>query len=253
MLKKERQKRILDILSNTETILSSDLAIILNVSEDTIRRDLNELGKNRLVDRIHGGASRSLPKKSSYEKRFEIDSKEKKELAKVVARIIPDGSVLLIDGGTTNLYLVKELKKKFKGTIFTNSPIAAHCLGDCEQIETILLGGKLSTTVLGTTGLTVFNTLSSIVIDWYVMGVTSVDVKSGLTVSSFEEVELKRAMMNVSKNILGIATKEKIGKISNYKLTDIDCFTKLFVNGEKAKEFKRSKNVEILNFENKEY
>lgn len=245
MLKKERHKRILDILSYTDTILSSDLADTLDVSEDTIRRDLNELSKHGLMERVHGGATRSLPKKSSYEIRYEANSDEKRELAKVAARIVPNGSVLLIDGSSTNLYLVKELQKTFRGTVFTNSPITAHCLESCNHIETILLGGKLSSIVLGTNGLTVYNTLSSIAVDWYFMGVTSIDRESGVTFSSFEEIDLKRAMMNVSENIIGMATESKLGKTSTHKLSDIDCFNKLFLTGEKAHEFRDFNNVEI--------
>ncbi|MER2142034.1 MAG: DeoR family transcriptional regulator, partial [Priestia megaterium] len=107
MLKQERRKQIMNLLEKEGRIVATTLSQTLNVSEDTIRRDLLEMDALGLLQRVHGGA---LPRSTSA-----VDYKERKRelmdvkhsLAVAALPLIKDGQVLLMDGSTTNIQLVK--------------------------------------------------------------------------------------------------------------------------------------------------
>ena len=107
MLKKERHDFIMKQINLHNRVLSSDLIQMLNVSEDTVRRDLQELFENHQLFKVHGGA---LSK--SYQSSFddtEVYAKEGKiVIAKKAIRLIKDGMVILTGGGTTIIELVKQ-------------------------------------------------------------------------------------------------------------------------------------------------
>src|SRR5690606_2351028 len=108
MLKKERHNIIMRQINLHNRVLSSDLVELLNVSEDTIRRDLQELADNNLLTKVHGGA---LSK--SYQSSFDDSTVYAKDAKIVIAKkaisLIKDGMVVLTGGGTTILELVKQL------------------------------------------------------------------------------------------------------------------------------------------------
>src|SRR5689334_4210980 len=103
MLKEERQQRILDILRLEGKVMASDLSSKLEVSEDTIRRDLNELAEGRQIQRVHGGALLRAPETASFRSRQEQGASVKAELARTAVQFVRDGQVIIMDGGTTNL------------------------------------------------------------------------------------------------------------------------------------------------------
>jgi DeoR/GlpR family transcriptional regulator of sugar metabolism len=125
MVKRERQLKILDKVRDSQKVLSVFLAEELNVSEDTIRRDLNELSGKGLVTKIHGGAVMRIQKLYQYNEDIIFNKKKKTEVALKAVPLIQDGMVIIISGGTTNLVLAKLFPKDIKAIIYTYSlPIA---------------------------------------------------------------------------------------------------------------------------------
>ena len=102
LMKAERQNIILDILNKEKKIIAKDISTKLNVSEDTIRRDLNELDEKGLLKRVHSGAIKRGPKAVDFSIREDVNIEEKIRLAKKAVKYIKPDSVILIDGGTTN-------------------------------------------------------------------------------------------------------------------------------------------------------
>jgi DeoR/GlpR family transcriptional regulator of sugar metabolism len=105
MLKIERQSIILEELRAFSKVKSSTLCDLLKVSEDTVRRDLNELQQSGQLKKVHGGAV-SLSYIPSFKKREVIEIQTKHEIAKKALSLIEDDMVLIIDGGTSNLQLI---------------------------------------------------------------------------------------------------------------------------------------------------
>src|SRR5690606_8621508 len=143
MLKEERQAYIIRQINLHNKVLSSDLSVQLNVSEDTVRRDLNELAESGQILKVHGGA---LSKSFHYPfSQSEVYAKEsKKEIARKVIDLLKDGMSVLVGGGTTMIEVARMIPDTLRCTFFTVSPLVALELAERPNINVILLGGQLS-------------------------------------------------------------------------------------------------------------
>ena len=216
MLKEERQQNILQILNDEHKIIASDLSKRLSVSEDTIRRDLNELDSLGLVKRVHSGALRIGPPVVDFSTRQSISNEVKMNLAKKALDFIRNEMVLLIDGGTTNLHLVNQLPLTLRATIITNSPPIATALGNHKDIEVIMVGGTLFKESMVNLGIDTVESLHNMRADLYIMGVYKIDPHIGISVPSLSEALVKRKMVSISTEILGMVTSDKLGTVSNH-------------------------------------
>ena len=215
MLKEERQAYIIHQINLHNKVLSSDLSVQLNVSEDTIRRDLNELAENGQVLKVYGGA---LSK--SFQFPFQdgnVDAKEsKKEIARKSISLIQNGMTVLVGGGTTVIELARIIPEDIQCTFFTISPLVALELAEKENIEVISIGGKLSRNTNIVTGAQVINELSEIKVDLCILGTNSLSIDDGITDSDWEVVQIKRAMIKCSHKVAILSIAEKLN--SNQKM-----------------------------------
>lgn len=216
MLKEERQQKILEILNKEHKVIASELSKMLSVSEDTIRRDLNELGNQGLLKRVHSGALRIGPPVVDFSVRQTIANEAKITLAEKAFPFIKEDMVLLIDGGTTNLHLVNLLPLNFKATVITNSPPIAMALSNHSQVEVIMIGGTLFKQSLVNLGIDTVDALNTIRADLYIMGIYKIDPQIGISVPSLSEALVKRKMASISTEILGMVTSDKLDTISNH-------------------------------------
>lgn len=143
MLKEERLKFIMKQINLHNKVLSVDLSVLLDVSEDTIRRDLKELSDSGHIIRVHGGAV-----SNSLVRPFITDTNvyalyEKREIASKAVKLIENNMTLLFEGGTTIFELTKIIPKKLTLTIFTISPQIAVSLSDYDNIRVFTIGGQL--------------------------------------------------------------------------------------------------------------
>lgn len=215
MLKIERQEAILSILDIEKKILSTDLASRLNVSEDTIRRDLNELNEKNLLKRVHSGALRVGPPITDFSQRILDNTKVKSDIAKKALNFIKEDSVILVDGGTTNLELMKSIPSDFQCTIITNSPPIATELATRANIEIIMLGGTLYKQSMINIGIETIEALDLMRVDLYIMGIYNIDPQIGLSVPTIQEAQLKRKMASIANESIGLVTYNKFGTVSN--------------------------------------
>lgn len=216
MLKAERQLYISNILENEKKIIASDLSIRLNVSEDTIRRDLNEMNDKGLLKRVHSGAIRFGPPVVSFEEREVVHLEEKIKLAKEAAKLIKNNDVILIDGGTTNYQLVKQIPDSKNCTIITNSIPIMNLLKHYPNTTVIGLGGTLFKESLVLVGTETIRQLNSMHPDIYFMGVANINEEIGVTTTNLEESYTKQKMMQVSNKTACLVTTEKIETISKF-------------------------------------
>src|SRR5690242_9194682 len=122
MLAAERRHEILARLDRDGRVVVAELVTGLSVSEDTIRRDLEELAGRGLLHRVHGGALASPPETLPFERRLEIDRLEKVALAEAALPLVAVARTLVVDGGTTALEVVRHLPPTWDGVVVTNAP-----------------------------------------------------------------------------------------------------------------------------------
>lgn len=221
MLKIERHQLLVEIINNEKKVLAKDLAVRLEVSEETIRRDLRELDRNKLIRRIHSGAIRLGPPETLFEYRKNQNNREKRSIAKKAVELIHENSVILIDGGTTNLEFVKALPQDFRATIITNSPPIVMALELYENMEVIILGGTLKRKYMVSMGIELPEKISKLRADYYIMGVYNVDATSGLSVPTLDESILKKYMAEISSETISLVTSDKLDTISNHVIAPI--------------------------------
>ena len=230
MLNQQRKQWLLDRLQSSGQLVAADIAQELGTSEDTIRRDLRELGKLGLVQRVHGGALPASPAVADVPVRREIASQEKRLLAQAAAALIAPRQVVFLDGGTTALALAQALPARLQATIATHSPEVALALAAHAQIQIILLGGILFRHSMVNMGGTTLAQLQHIQADWFFMGATGVHAQAGLTTGDYEEAALKRSISARAAETVVLASSEKIGAASSYQIMPLNGISRLLVS-----------------------
>lgn len=221
MLKKERHDFVMRQINLHNRVLTSDLVQLLSVSEDTIRRDLQEMSDENLLYKVHGGA---LSK--SYHSTFDdstVYAKEAKTtIAKKTISLIKDGMVVLTGGGTTIIELVKQLPENLQATFFTISPLVAVELSKYPKIEVILIGGLFSKNSQITYGGHVINQLSEINVDLCLLGTSALHPKDGLTDTDWEINQLKKKMFHSAKKSAVLCISEKLNISLRLKVAPLE-------------------------------
>jgi DeoR/GlpR family transcriptional regulator of sugar metabolism len=180
MLKKERQAYIIQQINIHNKVLSSDLSVQLNVSEDTVRRDLQELDEEGKLTKVHGGAlSKSFH--FTIQNNNIYQHTEKKIIAQKAISLIQDGMMVLLSGGTTIRELVKNLPENLNATFITVSIPTALELLNHPNSEVIFLGNKLIKSAQMSVGAEVVQKLSEIKADLCFLGTNSIDIENGIT------------------------------------------------------------------------
>jgi DeoR/GlpR family transcriptional regulator of sugar metabolism len=224
MLTAERQQYILATLQRQGKVVASELSIALDVSEDTIRRDLRKLGEAGLLQRVHGGALPSSPAAASYTARQAQSLTAKAAIAQAAAQLVTTGQVVIMDGGTTTLQVAQRLPADLQATVVTNSPPIAVALADHPRIEVLLVGGRLDKSSLVSIGAITIEGFRMIRADLCMLGICSLHPEVGITVPDLEEAYVKRAMIVSSAEVVALASVEKLGTAATYTvgpLTDL--------------------------------
>lgn len=215
-----RRKKIIDILGQNKYADVSILSSMFNVSEMTIRRDLEKLEKEGEIIRVYGGAK--LITKKSYEatieERLNINKNEKSAMAKKAAELIEEGDVVAFDASTTTLEISKIIKTKKKLTVITNNISIAIELSDATGITVILLGGFVRRKSLSMVGASLRKYLESIYIDKAFISSKALSFNEGLTDATVEEGEAKRAMIERANKVYVVADRTKLGKVAFFQV-----------------------------------
>jgi DeoR/GlpR family transcriptional regulator of sugar metabolism len=227
MLTTQRKGLLMDRLGREGRLVASDLARDLGVSEDTIRRDLNDLAADGHLVRVHGGALPASPTHAPLARRLAMQPQEKVRLARAGAGMIRRGQVVIIDGGTTHLALVAALPPDLRCTIVTHSPGIAAALETCAGIEVILFGGRLFRHSMVAMGAATVQSYASIRADLCFLGVTGVHPETGLTTGDAEEAALKQGLLRAAAETIVLATPDKIGAVSPWGVAALDRLARL--------------------------
>ncbi len=221
MLKKERHAYIIKQLNLHNKLLSSDLSLQLKVSEDTVRRDLNELAENGKILKVHGGA---LSKSFHFPyKEIEIYAQEsKREIARKAISLITEGMIVLTGGGTTMLEMARLIPDTLEATFFTISPLVALELAEKKLLTVIIIGGELSKSSQVNMGSKAVGELSEISADLCFLGVNGISVKEGISDSDWEVVQVKKAMIKSSARSAILCISEKLNSVQKMKVCSLN-------------------------------
>ena len=179
MLKEERQQLILNEVELHNKVLLTDLAEHLEVSVDTVRRDVKELDAENKLRKVHGGAI-SLGYTHTAARSANIYAvHEKMAIAAKAVSLLKEGAVIFIDGGTTCLELARILPPKVKLTCFTFSLPVALQLAVMQNVDLIFIGGRISKDAMISNGAYTIQRLSEVKFDYGFIGTGYVDSLDG--------------------------------------------------------------------------
>jgi len=209
-LAEERRQAIIEAVEREGRVLAAELAQRLETSEDTIRRDLRDLDAAGLLRRVHGGAVRRT-REASFGERADSDLARKSALAQTLRACIRQGDTVLIDAGSTNLALARQLEDGQCATIITNSPQLALALGDFRRTRIVLLGGTYHTALGAVLGAWTLAELQQLRADLCIVGICALDAERGLAASDAEEATIKAAMLAGSTRRAAAVLNERLG------------------------------------------
>lgn len=252
MLKFERQNKILELLNENDSLLVTEMSKIFKCSDETIRRDLKELDKAKLLTRTHGGAFMARKNDKTYPTKIRniLLLNEKTRLSEKAIDFIDENNFVFLDSSTTCYQLTKLLiSKKLNVTIATNSILIANlCTETKNNIELVLLGGHLRNNNMSTIGIESLQQIKNYYADKCIISPPKLNIEMGLFDNNNYEASIRKAMIdNSSYNIL-IVDHTKLTDFTNYKICDFNSINLLITN----KKLDESNKI-ILNHKNVEY
>ena len=192
MLTTHRKQQILSILKRDGQVIAKDVSRSMDVSEDTIRRDLREMAQRACCFEYMEVRCPHPRPWADFAGRESITAEGKLAIGRAAAKMIHAGQVVILDGGTTARQVARHIPLDLKATVVTHSPTIALELVDHRDVEVILIGGRLFKHSVVAVGAAAIEAISEIHADTYFMGVTGVHAKTGLTTGDYEEAAVKR-------------------------------------------------------------
>src|ERR1700761_3992994 len=222
MLKLERQAFILHQVNLHNQVLSATLSQELEVSEDTIRRDLQELADNNRLIKVHGGAL-SLSFNEPHHPTAHVYAHTQKQLiARKAAALIQNDMFVLTTGGTTLIELARHLPPTLKATFISGSLPVALEYTHHPTIDVILIGDKVSKNSRITVGGEAISRIRQIKADICFLGINAIDAELGITDNDWEVVQVKKAMIESARKVICLTISEKINSFMPFHVCPSD-------------------------------
>ena len=228
MHKTARQKYLIEILSEKGQITISELVDRLQVSADTLRRDLSDLEKQGLAQKNHGGAIALNLSAMNRQNRNTLLPDTKKRLGKMVAEKIPGGSTLFLDAGSTVLAVATQIQGPM--TVITPSLDIAQHFSTRADIQLILLGGKWDMQQRLFAGSATVSLLERYRADIAVLGTCALHADLGLSASQEADAEVKRAMLAASAEHWLVADHMKLNHCEPWLVAGLADIHQLFLD-----------------------
>ncbi len=227
MRKAERLNVILDRVSADGSVAVADLARELDVSEATVRRDLQALTRDRLLVRTHGGAlARDSGEEVPSRLKAVRQQDEKRRIGQAAAALVPDGAVVGLSGGTTSLELAKALSGRRGLTIVTNAVDLAAQLAGQPETHVISIGGIVRRS-LEAVGPAAEEMLTRYHLDTVFVGVDGLSADAGCTTFDEMEAQTDRAFLQQARRRVVVADSSKLGLVTFARIASLDEVTDL--------------------------
>jgi DeoR/GlpR family transcriptional regulator of sugar metabolism len=210
MLKRERQAYILHQVNLHNKVLSTDLSQHINVSDDTIRRDLQELAEAGKVIKVHGGALSPSFHNGHHTSREVYSYTQKKIIAQKAVSLIKDGMFVLTGGGTTIIELARALPPTLHATFISGSIPAIFEYMNHPNIDVIAIGDKISKNSKITVGLEAVSKIRQLKADLCFLGINAINIENGVSDNDWDVVQIKKAMVESAQRLVCLTIAEKI-------------------------------------------
>lgn len=212
-LEKVRHEHILIRLTSDKKVSVSPLAEELDVSMETIRRDLKAMEDHGLLRRIHGGAVPVVGEQDRpLVERTRMAAKEKSRIASLALQLLEPGMTVFLDTGTTTLALARELSSAAPLTVITNSIDVALVIARQTQHRVQVTGGSLRTNDNALLGYDTLDSVRKYNFDVAFMGIAAIHPESGLMDYGDHEAELRRVLVKLARSSVVLADYSKFGK-----------------------------------------
>lgn len=221
ILKSKRKQLIMEKLSHDKFVRLDDLVSLLDTSESTVRRDLDELESERKLHRVHGGAElpHSLQEEFTNQQKSIKNIQEKMQVARKAASLISNDDVIFVDAGTTNELLLGYLNQD-NLTVVTNSIHHAAKLVD-KNIQTIIIGGHVKKSTDASIGAVAYEQIKQLNFDKAFLGINGID-EEFLTTPDMEEAVIKKTVIKNARKSYIVTDSSKIGRVSFAKVDKIE-------------------------------
>ena len=217
-----RQSEILNIARTQGRVTVEDLSRRFDVSAQTIRKDLNDLCERRSLTRVHGGAIiASGVENLSYEARRFVAAEEKRAIGRAAAELIPNGSSLFINIGTTTEEVASALTSHEDLLVITNNLNVAMLLYRHPRIEVIVTGGQVRRAdgaVIGSSSNKLFEEFK---VDYAIIGASAIDEEGALLDFDYREVQAAQAIIANARSTLLVADSTKFRRTAPVRIAHI--------------------------------
>jgi DeoR/GlpR family transcriptional regulator of sugar metabolism len=253
MLARQRQQVILDEIHREGGVRVSDLTRLLGVSDMTVRRDLEVLAADGLIDKVHGGAT-PVHDRSTEEPGFEVKSARelpaKEEIADCALRLVRPGTAIAVTAGTTTWVLARRLAEVPGLTVVTNSIRVAEVLHQSGRRDhTVILTGGLRTPSDALVGPVAVASIRSLHVDLAFMGVHGMDERAGFTTPNLMEAGTNQAFAESARRLVVLADHTKWGVVGLSEIVPLEAADILVTDdglGPQAREAARERVGQLL-------
>lgn len=221
MLKSERQAFILHQVNLHNKVLLTDLSGQICVSNDTIRRDLQELADLGKIIKVHGGALSPSFHNGHQSHREVYGYTQKKIIAKKAASLIKNGMFVMTGGGTTIIEMARALPPDLQATFISGSIPALFEYSSHPNIEVIAIGDKVSKNSKITVGSEAISKIREFRVDLCFLGVNAINLETGISDNDWDIVQVKKAMIESSKKLVCLTISEKINSRQPIQICDL--------------------------------
>jgi len=219
----ERHQELLNKARTEGRVDVATVAAELDVTAETIRRDLTALERLGLVRRVHGGAIpiERLGIEPGIADRERLLAGEKERIAKAALAEVPDGGAIILDAGTTTVRLAEMLPQDRELTVVTHALPVATVLAARANVTLHLLGGTIRGRTLAGVGAWTERSLTEVRADVTFLGTNGITLEDGLTTPDLAEAAVKRALVAAGRRVVVLADHTKVGRHDLARVADL--------------------------------
>ncbi|MCM8710035.1 DeoR/GlpR family DNA-binding transcription regulator [Clostridium sp. SYSU_GA19001] len=241
MLAVERRKKIIEMLKEKKSVMVTELSRLFEVTEETIRRDLEKLENEGHLKRTYGGAV--LNESTNIELPFNIrvgkNPEGKKAIGIKAAEFIEDGDSIILDSSSTALQVAKNIKNKQRITVITNSEKVMIELSNAPDCKVISTGGTLKTNSMSLVGHWAEKAIQNYNVDKAIISCAGASLTKGFTDSNELEAEVKKAMLKSAEKVFLVVDNTKFDKVSFTRIADFKSIDYIFTDKKLSQEWEK--------------
>ena len=226
MYAEERHQAIAELVASRGRVAVTELASHFDVTTETVRRDLSQLEKLKLLRRVHGGAvsTRSVTMlEAQLPDRDQVNAEEKDRIGRAAIALLPEGGgTLLVDAGSTTARLAAHLPTGEQWTVITHAVPIAALLAPLPHVDLQLLPGRVRAATQAAVGHSTVEAIGQLRADLAFLGTNGISVRHGLSTPDPEEAATKSALVAGAERVVVLADSTKVGQERTVRFADLD-------------------------------